>query len=850
MLRVTVQSDPAIAKSYFQAKSHDYYVLGAEEPGVWRGEGARLLGLEGEVQKRDWDRLCDNKYPATGKRLTERDREGRRVLYDFTFSMPKSCTLAAQLSGDGRITGAFELAVTETMAEIEQELLTRNQRGGETVCHATGNLTWAMHRHATSRPVNGIADPQSHIHAFAVINATNSGGRWTALELETVVRDRPYWEAACLSRFSHSLTMMGYAVERKGTFFELKGLGKPLLDKYSRRTKLIESLAEERGITDPKRLAELGGKTRERKAEGTSLSAMQAEWQSRLTDSDKRQLAGLLDQHAELPTLQESVAYALSHCFERSSVVAPRKVYETALRYGYGSIQPEEVAAEAHAQGLIVRGGISTTREALLREERLVQWARDGKDTVLPFCPDFQAPAHLTRGQANAARHALNSKNRLVLIQGIAGAGKTTMLKEVAANIAEPVLGVAISTGATDELRQVTPHAATVAAYLSSRTLQREFPVILLDEASLIGTVQMEQLTQAAKRIIMVGDTQQHSSVLAGSPFQAVQRHAGLPVARVTEVVRQKFLYKEVAERFAAGKSGAALDLMGAMGWAKDYSPQALANDYLWALDSKMSVQAISPTHAESNAINAAIREKLKQAGRLGSEEVTVTRLKPVSLTEAQKADALAIDGLVAVFFRNKGAFKAGSRVTVTPENAAAVAKASTAAAMYEASEILLAKGEVVRATANGKATDGSRVTNGASYTVAGFGDGTILLEGGKELAGDFGFLSHGYCGTSHSLQGKTVDVVLASMSKASLAAVGSDTAYVSMTRGRHFGYLYTDSMADLRTAAARDRSNANARDSFDPVRERVTFLNRVRQVAEKAREFVRQLTTERDYGR
>ena len=848
MLRLTTHTNASAAAHYF-GDGHDYLAEGQERVASWEGEAAKLLGLEGEVTQRQFQWLAEGRDPHTGKLLIRAERDNRRVGTDFSFSAPKSVTLALEFTGDTRILDAFRDAVSSTMRDIEAEAEARVRVGGANENRATGNAAWATFIHRTARPVGGVADPQLHAHAFQFsLTRDRAEAKWKSTELGDIRKDANYWEAVMLSRLAGSLTGIGYAVKREGRYFGLEGVNKPLAEKFSRRTAVVEEAAAKRGVVKPEWKSEIGGKTREAKVTASN-AAMQAEWQSRLTDSDKAQLASLLDQQSDLPTLEESVAYALSHSFERSSVVAPRKVYETALRHGYGSIQPEEVAAEAKAQGLIVRGGISTTREALEREERLVQWARDGKDTVLPFCPDFQAPSHLTRGQANAARHALNSNSRLVLIQGAAGTGKTTLLKEVAANIGQ-VLGVAISTGATDELRQVTPHAATVSAYLSSRKLQREFPVIILDESSLIGTVQMEALTQAAKRIIMVGDTQQHSSVLAGSPFQAVQRHAGLPVARVTEVVRQTSLYKEVAERFAAGKTDAALDLMEMMGWAQDYSPKAVANDYLWALDGKMSVQAIAPTHAESNTINAAIRARLKQAGRVGAEEVTVTRLKPVSLTEAQKADALAIDGLVAVFFRNKGTFKAGNRVAVTAENAGAVAKASSAAAMYEPGEIALAKGEVVRVTANGKARDGSRVTNGSSYTVAGFGDGTILLEGGKELAGDFGFLGYSYCGTSHSLQGKTVDVVLASMPKASLAAVGSDTAYVSMTRGRHFGYLYADSMADLRAAAARDRSNATARDRFDPVKERVTFLNRVRQVAEKVKEFVKQLTTERDYGR
>ena len=47
MLRITQQSSPDVAKDYYA--SADYYAEGQENVGRWGGEGARLLGLEGEV---------------------------------------------------------------------------------------------------------------------------------------------------------------------------------------------------------------------------------------------------------------------------------------------------------------------------------------------------------------------------------------------------------------------------------------------------------------------------------------------------------------------------------------------------------------------------------------------------------------------------------------------------------------------------------------------------------------------------------------------------------------------------------------------------------------------------------
>ena len=70
MLRIVQNSNVAGAKSYYSTA--DYYTEGQELTGIWRGEGAKLLGLEGEVTKDSWDALCDTRDPNTGKTLTLR----------------------------------------------------------------------------------------------------------------------------------------------------------------------------------------------------------------------------------------------------------------------------------------------------------------------------------------------------------------------------------------------------------------------------------------------------------------------------------------------------------------------------------------------------------------------------------------------------------------------------------------------------------------------------------------------------------------------------------------------------------------------------------------------------------
>jgi hypothetical protein len=68
MLRITQNQHPAAARSYYSTA--DYYSEGQELTGRWRGEGARRLGLEGEIKQADWEPVSDKTewLPLTGDR--------------------------------------------------------------------------------------------------------------------------------------------------------------------------------------------------------------------------------------------------------------------------------------------------------------------------------------------------------------------------------------------------------------------------------------------------------------------------------------------------------------------------------------------------------------------------------------------------------------------------------------------------------------------------------------------------------------------------------------------------------------------------------------------------------------
>jgi conjugative relaxase-like TrwC/TraI family protein len=859
MIRITQQDSAKDAKRYYATA--DYYSEGQEIVGSWGGKGASRLGLEGTVDKFSFDRLCDNLDPRTGKPLTVRTRTERRVGYDFTFSVPKSVSLLYAMSGDQDILEAFRSAVAETMREIEAEMKTRVRVRRQDMDRVTGNMVWAEFIHTTSRPVDGLPDPQLHAHVFA-FNTTwdKEEGRWKAGQFADVKRDSPYFQAAFRVRLANRLQDLGFGIDRKRGDFEIGGIPSDVLKRFSRRTAVIEKLAEEKGITDPDRKAELGAESREKKGKALSWERLRKEWNSRLTAPERRDLASVHGREhiAARPERSESVAvdYALQHSFVREAVVPERKLVTEALKRGIGAVTVEGVTREMQKRPLIrsdVTGRtMATTKEMMALEMRLIEFAREGRGRSRPLGdPDRPCSrSWFNDGQKAAVRHVLGSRDRVMILRGVAGTGKTTLEQEIGEALAEagrPVVALAQSVKASREvLREEAgfKEADTVARFLKDEEMQEAARngVILVDEASQLGTRDMLQVFDVAKsvgaRVVLVGDRRQHRSVSAGEPLKLLEELSGLKVAEVTEILRQQGDYKKAAQALSEGRTEDAFEELDKLGWIKEVEgaerDKQLAAAYLAAVAEKKrggqakSALVVSPTNTEADRITKAIRAGLNAQGKLGEERI-IKGWAPSHLTDAQKADPTEYEpGDLLQFHQNAPGYTKGSRLIVGKAARPPTELANRFEA-YRPIEFALAVGERVRITAGGKTKDGMhRLSNGSLLTVQGFTKrGDIIVDHGWVIAKEFGHLTHGYVVTSHASQGVTVDKVFIGVSSESFPATYQRTAYVAVTRGKEQAQIFTDDRKELLKAVSRPDDPMSATELSQPSQQKPTLGNR-----------------------
>jgi conjugative relaxase-like TrwC/TraI family protein len=145
MLRMTASKSAAAAQAYYTQglTRQDYYSEGQDITGQWHGRAAAMLGLSGDVDEHAFAALTENRHPLTEKTLTARQKDGRRVGYDFTFNAPKGVSLLYGLTGDERIKDTFQSAVQATMQDMESAMETRVRKNGAFEDRTTGRAVWA-----------------------------------------------------------------------------------------------------------------------------------------------------------------------------------------------------------------------------------------------------------------------------------------------------------------------------------------------------------------------------------------------------------------------------------------------------------------------------------------------------------------------------------------------------------------------------------------------------------------------------------------------------------------------------------------------------------------------------------
>lgn len=807
----------------------DYLTQEGQSEMTWWGEGARRLGLSGQCSLTEFERLCRGLHPVSEEKLMVRNKGRRRRLCFFgQVSPPKDVSILHLVGDDQRIAGWWKSAVEETLREIEAVTATRVRRSGANRNRTTSNMVAAIVTHDANRSL----DPQMHTH-LCIMNVTydTEEARWKGIQPSGFYRHQGYFREVCYNKLAAQMEDAGYKLEPvRGLGFTVEGVPQELRDIFSKRRREILREAANEGAATQDHLQSIALRTRAKKTNATA-ETLRGRWQ---TESGERLVSlravvaaatGIAGSREKL-TAARAVDSATAHIFERLSVVGDRELLREALVAGRGSVTLGSLKANVslrETEGQLIRSGEDIASRAGLEAEReFVGWA-SSRTRDFGRLGEIPRASGLDPEQTQAISKLLASRSCVTVFQGDAGTGKTTSLRVVVEGIGRDggeVFGCAPSAGATDVLRrELTPEAETLQQLLVNESLQNRLRgrLIIVDEASLVSVREMRDLCRLAarngNRLLLVGDTKQHSSVEAGDALRALQAYASVPTVHLKEIRRQRDPeYRQAVALLARGDAAGAFRQFQRLGAVREMPAGALwtaaASDYVETIRKGQSCLAISPVWQEIHRFSATVREHLKQAGLIQKEERQIVTVHPLKWTREEARQVRNYQsGDVLTFHRSWGVFRKHETLTVVRRNESHLLVADGSGVVRQldprrafgfdvglAKEMALAIGDRILIRGN---LPEARVRNGDIAEVSAFAeDGTVALKDGRILPGWFRNFSHGYATTSHAAQGKTVDRGILLMADAGIAVGNLKQSYVSNSRFRESQVIFTTDSA------------------------------------------------------
>lgn len=416
-------------------------------------------------------------------------------------------------------------------------------------------------------------------------------------------------------------------------------------------------------------------------------------------------------------------------------------------------------------------------------------------------------------GEQEAALRHVTGHGDLAAIVGYAGTGKSAMLsvaRDGWEHAGYTVRGAALSGIAAENLEggsgiQSRTIASLEHAWRQGRDQLTTRDVLVVDEAGMIGTRQMERVLSHARdagaKVVLVGDPEQLQAIEAGAAFRSIAERHG--AAEITEVRRQRDDWQKDATRaLATGRTGEALHAYESRGMVQAADTREAARAGLvdgWDRQRQAEPDKtriiLTHTNAEVRELNQEARGRMRASGELGTNtSVTVDR--------------------------GRREFAAGDRIMFLRNERSMGVKNGTLGTLEQVSEGRMA----------------------------------VRLDGGNRVAfdlKDYAHVDHGYAATIHKSQGVTVDRAHV------LATPGMDRhgAYVALSRHRdgvslHYGRDDFTDQQQLARTLSRDRakdmagdyptpSDQDRREAFAERRE-IRWPERAREIAAKVRDKAR----------
>ena len=852
------------AEYYYQADP--VFGDGAKGNGIWLGDGAKALGLSGVVDLEHFTNLLYGMTPDGGTRLVGKPADHHKnAATDIILDLPKSMSLIALF--DPKFREGLKDVFKDTANHIERNIYGRQTVAGETEM-VKGKAVQAMYLHSASR----AGDAHMHAHVVILNEVQRPDGTWSTVENRPLFVAQKENQQEVFSRAAAWAKECGYGLElsrnRGGMIVpEIAGVPREVIEQFSKRwadikdagqlSAMLKQQLPRLNAKDLDDLVQLHTKSEKNleiteqemvKGHMTQLKAMGTSPEQLLVTAKG---LGALQQSSGM-TARDYIRTATIDLVEHESVVEGSKIVSEAVKMSVGEMtrtRLESAFLDARMTGEFVTYGKDrySTPEMQRMELQVAERAVQDKEAFTPIMSRSEAKAAVdtfettrgietTKGQAQAIGYVLTGSGRLMLIQGDAGAGKSTAFAAINMALAERndigLRGFGFQGKAAAELQRSSGITSqTIDSFLlSGHRDEAARQLWVVDEASMAGSRHlfgmMDRAIEQNAQIVLVGDGKQIAAISAGKLFLDLQKHGLVESSWMEEVLRQKTGYtKEVASHLKKHDVAAAFNTLEQQGNIHEVENRnervAFAASRYMAAGNDALIMTI--TNRDRLDLIQTIRALEKTEGRIGEADHKFNVRTPVNLMGIDKRLSASYETGNQIFLRaDIGTLGRGGEATIIGRDTASntimvrgqngeeheinLRRHGGELSQFAETPTDFSEGEKVIWTKNDNSPYGkeNNLKNGVTGIIEHIGDdGMVMIrtEHDKivQIQMDGSYVTNGQAITVDKAQGVTASHCITMIpSDAPAELLSENKNYVAMTRMTKELELITDNKTDL----------------------------------------------------
>lgn len=605
-----------------------------------------------KVKEHNEQRASLNKSLGDGKLMRDNTSWQTGLLqhdkstFDLTFTAPKSVAMAAVAGGDKEVLNAYHEAVAETMNFVQKNLTTtQSSAAGHPPKNSEGLV--AVKNDVMLHDDHGSKVSPTLETKFSIFSLTlDKNGEAQKLNQEEIAKHGPLIEQLFQNTLANKIEKLEYATkwdrQQGGNYtFEIKGIE-------------IMSVDQSHPVPDPrnqKSISEFFSRSVEKET-GRSMSDMLIAAKELKPDQTIASTPKEAIVEAVKSLDSQKTVYTTFDLLHETARISQGKFATTDLQIAQSINNKNDRGSMLLSTDMMAIGEthnaknqILASKDILRSEANILTFMDKGKsfgalmtdaefnDAYAKTSKELGGEYSLTTDQKSALHHILTTPGQLIGIQGDAGTGKTTMAKYLHDMTigSTTIYGMSTTGKAAAELESKTRISTTtvdsfVYSYQDSDRTNNTPSIMLVDEASMVGTKRLDDVSKIADKfsakVVLIGDRNQ-IKLEHGHMFQTLQDN-GMPTVSMTETVRFKTdLTKEVSSAMKDINTVAAgLDRLESAGRLITNLPDLkgefarnLAHDIL--NKGIFSATGIANSNSDRIELNDMVRDIIKKSGGL-----------------------------------------------------------------------------------------------------------------------------------------------------------------------------------------------------------------------------------------